>query len=158
MDIQVASNFERALFEASERDATWMRDAMGAFARDRKLPLPAGVLSSLRSRYAAERCNDRETLETIHQVYSLSGRLVDPHTAVALHAAYKMKGSLQGPVVVLSTAHPAKFPDAAKAATGIIPSLPQRLAGLLKKTEKFVVLANDKDLVRAHIEAKLAEP
>jgi threonine synthase len=156
MDIQVASNFERALFEASGRDPVWLSGAMDAFARDRKLPLPPKVLGDLRARYSAARCDDQQTLETIRRVHTQTGRLVDPHTAVGLHAAYQMRETGAGPWVVLATADPAKFPDAVQRATGTIPPLPQRLAGLYEGLEKFTVLGNDKALVRAHIEAKLA--
>jgi threonine synthase len=62
------------------------------------------------------------------------------------------------PVVVLATAHPGKFPDAVREATGVVPDLPARLAGLYEGTERYTVLGNDKALVRAHIEAKLAGP
>ena len=106
-------------------------------------------------RYAAARCDDRQTVEMIKKVHARTGRLIDPHTAVGLHAAYQMQGKSQGPLVVLSTAHPAKFPDAVREATGITPALPQRLAGLYEGVEKVTVLGNDKALVRAHIEAKL---
>lgn len=158
MDIQVASNFERALFEASGRDSTWLNDAMATFARERKLALPAKVLAGLRARYAAWRSDDRETIQTIGEVHKSSGRLIDPHTAVAVRAAYQMKDQRQGPVVVLSTAHPAKFPDAVQRATGVRPALPPRLAGLYEGVERLTVLDNDKALVRAHIEAKLNTP
>jgi threonine synthase len=158
MDIQVASNFERALFEASDRDAAWLAEAMAAFSRERKLTLPEKVLSALRQRYAAFRCDDAQTLETIRLAHAKTNRLLDPHTAVGLHAAYQMMGRQQGPVVVLSTAHPAKFPDAVRHATGVTSPLPPRLAGLYEGVERFVVLDNDKALVRAHIEAKLHHP
>jgi threonine synthase len=158
MDIQVASNFERALFEASGRDAGWLAAAMETFARDRKLSLPANVLSGLRSRYDAASCDDQKTVEAMRRVHARTGRIVDPHTAVGLHAAHQMKGSLRGPTVVLATAHPAKFPEAVKAATGVFPHLPERLAGLFEGKEKYTVLGNDKALVRAHIEAKLRHP
>jgi threonine synthase len=154
MDIQVASNFERALFEASGRDAAWLRSAMDSFARERCLALPPRVLEDLRARYAAARCTDAETLETIARAHRETGRLIDPHTAVALHAAYGM-GRRAGPVVVLSTAHPAKFPDAVAKATGLPPALPARLSGLYERPERCEALPNDKALVRAHIEAKL---
>ncbi len=154
MDIQVASNFERALFEASGRDAAWLRSAMDSFARDRCLALPPRVLEDLRARYAAARCTDAETLETIARAHRETGRLIDPHTAVALHAAYGM-GRRAGPLVVLSTAHPAKFPDAVAKATGLAPALPARLSGLYERPERCETLPNDKALVRAHIEAKL---
>lgn len=158
MDIQVASNFERALFEASGRDSAWLKDAMFAFARDRKLAVPEKVLAALRARYAAWRSDDRETIQTIGEVHKSSGQLIDPHTAVAVRAAYQMKGQQQGPVVVLATAHPAKFPDAVQRATGVRPALPPQLAGLYEGVERLTVLDNDKALVRAHIEAKLTAP
>jgi len=156
MDIQVASNFERALFEASGRDSAWLCDAMAAFARDKRLELPANVLGALRARYTAARCGDAETLDTIARAHRETGRLIDPHTAVALHAAYKMNRRAGAPVVVLSTAHPAKFPDAVARATGATPPLPDRLKGLFEGAERLTILANDKALVRAHIESKLA--
>jgi threonine synthase len=158
MDIQVASNFERALFEASDRDSAWLNGAMEAFARDRRLTIPAPVLARLRSRYAAAHCDDRQTLETIRKLHAETGRLIDPHTAVGLHAAQLMRRDPTIPVVVLATAHPAKFPDAVREATGMVPDLPPRLAGLYEGTERYTVLGNDKALVRAHIEAKLAGP
>ena len=155
MDIQVASNFERALFEASNRDSDWLRGAMDSLARDKRLSLPATVLANLRERYVAARCDDGETLETIKRAHSKTGRLVDPHTAVALHAAYAMNRKPGAPVVVLSTADPAKFPDAVARATGLTPPLPERLKDLFKGAERLAILPNDKALVRAHIESKL---
>ena len=155
MDIQVASNFERALFEASGRDSAWLRGAMEAFARDRRLVLPAKVLASLRERYAAARCDDAATLDAIRRAHAGSGRLVDPHTAVALSAAYRLNREAGRPVVVLSTAHPAKFPEAVQRATGVLAPVPERLKAVLSGVEKVAVLPNDRGLVRAHIEAKL---
>src|SRR5690606_14040816 len=87
MDIQVASNFERALFQAAGRDADWTAAAMKDFARSRKLELPPGVLSDLRSRYSAIACNDSDTLTTIRRVYEQTDKIIDPHTAVAACAA-----------------------------------------------------------------------
>jgi threonine synthase len=155
MDIQVASNFERALFEASNRDADWTRKSMETFARDRRLVLPDIVRERLRERYAAARCDDDGTLATIKKAHAQTGRLVDPHTAVALHAAYGMNRRSGAPVVVLSTAHPAKFPDAAARATGAPPPVPDRLKSLFSGTERATTLPANKDLVRAHIESKL---
>jgi threonine synthase len=128
---------------------------MGSFARDKTLTIPPAVLGKLRSRYAAARCDDRQTLETIGKLHAETGRLIDPHTAVALNAAYKMRPQAELPLVVVSTAQPAKFPDAVQQATGVIPALPQRLAGLYEEGERYTVLGNDKALVRGHIEAKL---
>jgi threonine synthase len=154
MDIQVASNFERALFEASGRDAAWLRSAMETFARDKQIALPAAVRAAFAGRYAAFRANDEETLAAIRLVHAETGRLIDPHTAVAVAAAQKVRPSGE-PVVVLSTAHPAKFPDAVKRATGKIPPLPPRLRDLMGRPEKMTVLAPDKSLVRDFIAARV---
>jgi threonine synthase len=158
MDIQVASNFERALFEASGRDARWVRETMATFAKDKRIVLPDGVRDALRERYAATRCDDEQTLAAIGRVHAETGRLIDPHTAVGVAATYNLELQSTAPVVVLSTAHPAKFPDAVERATGQIPPSPPRLMDALSGVEKFDVLAADKALVQAYIEARVPGP
>ncbi len=158
MDIQIASNFERALFEASDRDTDWLRDAMAAFVQEGRIELPANIRAALAERYSAYRTDDAETLATMGRVHTETGRLIDPHTAVGVAAARRVLDDAEGPVVVLSTAHPAKFPDAVRRATGQIPPLPPRLKDLLDRPEKMAVLSADKDLVRAFITARVAPP
>jgi threonine synthase len=155
MDIQVASNFERALFEASGRDSQWTRAAMEEFARDRRLELPPRVLASLRERYAAKSSDDDETLATINAVAGVQNRIIDPHTAVAFSASRKL-GFPEEPVVVLSTAHPAKFADAVTQATGVPPALPEQLERLLALPEKLEILPNKLSLIRQFISSRLA--
>jgi threonine synthase len=154
MDIQVASNFERALFEASSRDHAWVSFAMEAFARDRALPIPANVLSKLNGRYRAVAISDDETLATIADTYRRYDRLIDPHTAVALAAARKFDASEGIPTVVLATAHPAKFPETVARATGMVPPLPPRLEHSYLGPERHSVLPNDARRLRAFIETK----
>ncbi|MBU6444171.1 MAG: threonine synthase [Alphaproteobacteria bacterium] len=151
MDIQVASNFERALFEASDRNTAWIRDAMSVFAREKKLMLPEKVRAALSARYAAYACGDDRTLAAIAALYQIDGRLIDPHTAVALAAAEEVRAVAKGPVVVLSTAHPAKFGDAVRRATGVEPALPPQLKGLYEGVERVSVLGHDLALVRDFI-------
>jgi threonine synthase len=155
MDIQVASNFERALFEAAGRDADWTAAAMSDFARSRKLALPQPVLEKLRARYSAFASNDDETRAAIARVYKETGRIIDPHTAVGVAATMKM-WSAPSPVVVLSTAHPAKFPDAVTEAIGRPPAVPSRLAGLADRAENYVVSAPEASLIKRIISSKLA--
>jgi threonine synthase len=157
MDIQVASNFERALFEASGRDADWTAAAMHDFAREKKLVLPGKVLEALRARYSAFASNDEETLATIGRVHEMTGRILDPHTAVA--AAVASRAGIApgiGPLVILSTAHPAKFPDAVARAIGRPPEAPKALAALEKLPERAEVLANKLPLLRQFISSRLA--
>ncbi len=158
MDIQVASNFERALFEASCRNAEWVREAMAQFALTKSLVLPDGVHTALRARYAAHRCDDGETLGAIARVYKETGRLIDPHTAVGVAAAYSLKSQPKGPIVVLSTAHPAKFPEAVERATGQIPPPPPRLREVMTAHEELDEMPAGKGLVRAFIEARVPTP
>jgi threonine synthase len=153
MDIQVASNFERALFEASGRDAGWTRAAMADFARDSKLVLPPKILSELRARYSAYASNDDETLATIKRVYEQTGRILDPHTAVA--AAASARAGLK-PAIILATAHPAKFPDAVTKAIGRAPPAPPALAALEKLPERLDIMANKLPLLRQFISSRLA--
>jgi threonine synthase len=155
MDIQVASNFERALFEASGRDPVWLAEAMAEFGRTGRLVLPAHILVALRARYAAASADDEETLAVIARLYRESGRLVDPHTAVALSTAFSAAPEASGPVIVLSTAHPAKFPEAIARATGASPPLPRRLHALYENPERVRILPNDGAAVRSFIEARL---
>jgi threonine synthase len=167
MDIQVASNFERALFEASGRDAKWTAAAMNSFNKTRSLTIPPQgqrpgtnedippVLDNLRARYSAYACTDEETKAAIASLHRLTGRIIDPHTAVGLAAAMKM-GRPASPVVILSTAHPAKFPDAVTAAIGTPPNEPARLSGLKNLPERVKTLANDAALIKQFIISRLA--
>jgi threonine synthase len=154
MDIQVASNFERALFEASNRDHAWVSSAMEAFARDHALPIPADVLSNLNARYRAVAISDDETLATIADTHRRHNRLIDPHTAVGLATARKLGASEGVPTVVLATAGPAKFPETVARATGVVPPLPPRLEHSYLGPERYSVLPNDARRLRAFIETK----
>ena len=171
MDIQVASNFERALFEASGRDAKWTAAAMSSFNQTRSLTIPPHgqrpgtnedippVLDNLRARYSAFASSDEETKAAIASLHKLTGRIIDPHTAVGLAAAMKMAKTNKrpaSPVVILSTAHPAKFPDAVVAAIGVPPAEPARLSGLKNLPERVETLANDAALIKNFIFSRLA--
>lgn len=154
MDIQLASNFERALFEASGRDAGWVNAAMAAFARDHRLGLPPAILDALRARYSAFAFDDETTLATIKAVQAETGRLIDPHTAVAASAARGLAPDLAkagSATVVLSTAHPAKFPDAVIRATGQAPPIPSALAGLDALPERMEILPSDTGVIKRFI-------
>jgi threonine synthase len=154
MDIQVASNFERALFEASGRDSDWTAAAMADFARTRRLELPGPVLGELRARYSAYACDDAGTVATIAALKQESGLLIDPHTAVAAHAARRLLAS-PAPITVLSTAHPAKFPDAVRRATGRDPAMPDGLKQVMALPERLEILPNSLPLIRQFISSRL---
>src|SRR6202040_2377323 len=116
MDIQVSSNFERLLFEASRRDAAMVRGLMASLKQSGRFVLPDAVLAAIRADFDAGRADENETSTAIRAAWREAGDLVDPHTAVALAVADRDTSDSKIPNIVLSTAHAAKFPDAVEAA------------------------------------------
>jgi threonine synthase len=153
MDIQVSSNFERLLFDAYGRDPAKVRGLMGSLAQSRQFTIAADALTDIRSRFTAQRADEDETAATIRSVQREAGYLTDPHTAVALAVAEKETRDRSVPMVVLSTAHPAKFPDAVMAASGTTPNLPDWLGDLMTRRERIATLPNDQSAVENFINA-----
>jgi threonine synthase len=152
MDIQVASNFERALFTASGRDSAWVASAMAEFAREKKLFIPPHVLHALRRTYMAGSATDDETIAAIARVHRETGITIDPHTATGFAIAEKLKDQLpEAPLVFLATAHPAKFPEAIARAGLPPPKLPPALANIMHAEERCTVLPNDVARVRQFV-------
>ncbi len=139
MDIQISSNFERLLFEAYGRDASAIRSAMEGLKQSGAFEIQPEALKFIRKDFRAGRATQKEVAKTIRTVLDETGYLLDPHTAVGVHVASKFEKP-QSPMVVLATAHPAKFPAAVKSASGIDPALPAWLADLMDREERFEVL------------------
>jgi threonine synthase len=151
MDIQVSSNFERLLFDAYGRDAAALRALMGSLAQSGRFMVSAQALKELRSLFTADRADEQECAAEIRAWMREADYCVDPHTAVALAVAEKETRDPSVPMVVLSTAHPAKFPDAVKAACGLVPALPDRLADLAKRKERVTVLPADQAAIERYV-------
>ncbi|MEO3998457.1 threonine synthase [Mesorhizobium sp. CAU 1732] len=149
MDIQVSSNFERLLFEASGRNADTVIRYMQGLRQSGRFTIGDDELETIRSGFDAGRSSMEETAATIRSVLAKSGYLADPHTATAMKVAREHRGDV--PMVVLSTAHPAKFPAAVEAACGVSPSLPSWLGNLMERPEKFTVLPSDPKMLEDHI-------
>jgi threonine synthase len=143
MDIQVSSNFERLLFEASRRDAGTVRRLMASLKQSGRFVLPDAVLAAIREEFDAGRADETETAAAIRAAWREAGDLVDPHTAVALAVADRDTSDSRIPNIVLSTAHAAKFPDAVEAACGVRPPLPVWLEDLTTRPEHIKVMNND---------------
>jgi threonine synthase len=151
MDIQVASNFERILFDVYDRDAQPVRTLMASLAQSRRFALAPAALAGLRSIFSAGRADAEETAASIRTVLRESGHFIDPHTAVGVAVAEKEARDKAVPMVVLGTAHPAKFPDAMAAACGIRPPLPDWLSDLAERPERLTFLPADQAQVERHI-------
>jgi threonine synthase len=152
MDIQVSSNFERLLFEASGRNAEEVVAQMNALGKEGSFTIPASALARIRADFDAFRVDERACAEEMGRVFRTSGMIIDPHSAVGVHAARKaVAASRATPVIALGTAHPAKFPDAVEAATGMRPPLPEPLKDLMERKETIVVLPNSRRAVADYL-------
>jgi threonine synthase len=151
MDIQVSSNFERLLFEAHGRDPRPVRGAMTSLAQSQRFSVAPPALAAMRALFTADRASEAETAAAIRTTLHETGTLVDPHTGVAIAVAEKETRDPAIPMVVLSTAHAAKFPDAVEAACGVRPALPEWLADLGSRRERVTVLPADQAAVERFV-------
>lgn len=151
MDIEISSNFERLLFDLHGRDGAMLAARMKEFRTTKSLKLTPTQHADFAAIFDAYSADDALTLQTIKEIYASSGALVDPHTATAIIAS--AASNLEGVMVTLATAHPAKFPEAVEKATGITPSLPAHLADLFERPEKITPLAHDIAVLKGYISA-----
>ena len=149
MDIQVASNFERILFDAVERDGDAIRALYGNLAQSGGFDIPPKALESLRADFDAVAVSDADALEGMRGAWVYENELICPHGAVG-ECARIAKG-WKAPGVFLATAHPAKFPETVERATGVHPQLPAKCADLFERKEVFDTLPADAERVKAYI-------
>ena len=149
MDIQVASNFERLLFDLAGRDGAVVRQQMAAVTEQGGFQVSPAALRQARELFISCRVDEAATTATMAEVFRELGVTIDPHTAVGLRAARELMPD--GPVVTLSTAHPAKFPDAVEKACGQRPPLPDHMADLYEREERCAVLPSNLAALQDHI-------
>ena len=158
MDIQISSNFERLLFEESGRNPSAVQGAMADLRGKGAFSIPVPILARMRESFSACRVSREEAAAAMRSLFEDTGMLIDPHTAVGLAAARREQGRVSGPMVVLGTAHPAKFPEAVQRATGTAAPIPERLEERLGGRERFTVLPNSTaavaDYIAAHTSAR----
>jgi threonine synthase len=152
MDIQVSSNFERALFELHGRDAARIEALMAELKTAGGFSVASENAAAARASFDAHRLDDAGIRAEIARILRHSGVLIDPHTACGTAAARATGVVAEVPVVIHAQAHPAKFPDAVAAATGQRPAMPERLEQVMNRPERVERLPNDLAAVQAFIE------
>ncbi|WP_299415159.1 threonine synthase [uncultured Sulfitobacter sp.] len=155
MDIQVSSNFERALFDAYDRDGNAVAQLMTELGQG-GFDVSQGAAQALSEHYASGRASEEETSQTITETLASSAELLCPHSAIGVKVANELRDP-KTPMVTLATAHPAKFPDAVEAATGIRPPLPPRMADLYDRPERLTRVPNDLDALKTQIKGLIAQ-
>ena len=149
MDIQVSSNFERALFDAYGRDGAAVAQLMDELKAG-GFDVSQGAMDYLAEQFQSGRASEEETLATIRRALAQSGELVCPHTAVGIKVADERRVA-QVPMITLATAHPAKFPAAVEQACGVHPPLPPAMSDLYERPERVTRIANDLATLMDHI-------
>ncbi|MCY4150020.1 MAG: threonine synthase [Gammaproteobacteria bacterium] len=156
MDIGISSNFERYLFELVDHDSDRLHGLMQEFQEKGRFDVGRDMLNRARKDFSAYRLTDEDTRKDIRKTYEATGEIIDPHSIIGVSAARK-EGFKEAPVVVLATAHPAKFPDAIKSALGFEPPLPDELSEILTLEERCRNnLPNDVSTLRKFVESSLA--
>ena len=149
MDIQVSSNFERALFDAYGRDGNAVAQLMDEL-KSGGFEVSQGALQALQDIYTSGRVSEDETKGAIGHWLSASGELLCPHSAIGVKVGEDLR-DVATPMITLATAHPAKFPAAVEEASGVHPPLPPRMADLYERSERVTRIANDLAAIENHI-------
>ncbi|MGB0867270.1 MAG: threonine synthase [Granulosicoccaceae bacterium] len=149
MDIQVSSNFERLLFELADRDGDQVRDWMGSFSQSGRFSVSPEQHRKVSELFAAHSLSDAQTKDEMRRLYESSEYLIDPHSAIGVAAARAARADNAHPMIVLGTAHPAKFPDAVRAATNQDAALPPRVAHIMRAVERVEQVPNDVETIKA---------
>lgn len=153
MDIQVSSNFERALFDAYGRDGNAVAQLMEEL-KGGEFKVSQGAMQSLRDTFTSGRASETETSATIKDMRARTSEVLCPHSAVGVKVAEENLSEV--PMVTLATAHPAKFPAAVKAACGVHPDLPTHMADLFDRDERFTVVPNDLAGLKSFVKERIS--
>ena len=153
MDIQVASNFERLLYDLNEGDDLQTIDAMKNIKEKGKYIINQKKLDKINSDFLSSRMSEEEVLKTINEVYKKFNIILDPHSAIGYGAFDKI--NLDGINMVLATAHPCKFPDAIKKAIDIKSDLPKELMFVMGEKENYDIIDNDVEKIKQYIKEKI---
>ena len=153
MDIQIASNFERLIYDLNDFDDIETKNIMLEIKKSGKYIISKDKIEKIKKNFLSATLNENETLDVIKKVYEKYKIILDPHTAVGFGALDNMK--LDGNNIVLATAHPCKFPDAINKAIKINPELPKELKHVLDEKENYNIISNNLDKIKKYIESKI---
>lgn len=153
MDIQIASNFERYLYYLYGQEPARVASAMKEFAETGRIVFSEKEKAYARQDFISASISQEETIATIRNLYRETGYVIDPHTAVGIAACDRLEPGMNGnPVVCLATAHPCKFPDAVREATGVEPERPAKMKGIEDRPQRMKVLPASVARVKEFIE------
>jgi len=153
MDIQIASNFERLIYDLNNFDDVKTKNIMNKISKEGKYIIPKDNLEKINKDFLSDSIDEKEILNIIKEVHLKHGVLLDPHTAIAFGAMKKF--DLEGSNVVLATAHPCKFPDAINQSINIKPKLPEELMYIMDEKENYDIISNNLNKTKEYIKEKI---
>jgi len=154
MDIQIASNFERLIYDLNDSDDVKTKNIMKEIKEEGRYIISKEILEKLNKNFLSASLNEDEVLKVIKQVYEKHKIILDPHSAIAF-GALKHKINLDGNNIVLATAHPCKFPDVIDNSIGIRPDLPEKLKYIMDEKENYDIISNNINTIKEHIKDKI---
>ena len=153
MDIQIASNFERLIFDLNNHSDKKTVEVMKSIKEEGKYEIQKELLSKINADFLSSRMDENEVLNTIKAVYEKFNKVLDPHSAIGYGAFDKV--DLKGNNIVLATAHPCKFPDAIEKAINLKAKLPDELAFVLDEKENYDIIENNLAKIKKHIKERI---
>ena len=153
MDIQIASNFERLIYDLNNGDDSLTAKAMNDIKEKGKYKIDQEKLDKINTDFLSSKMSEDEILKTIELVYKKFNVVLDPHSAIGYGAFDKV--NISGNNIVLATAHPCKFPDAIKNAIDLNAELPKELMYILNEKENYKIIDNNVDEVKKHIKERI---
>jgi len=153
MDIQIASNFERLIFDLNNHSDKKTVEVMKSIKEEGKYEIQKELLGKINADFLSSRMDEKEVLNTIKAVYEKFNKVLDPHSAIGYGAFDKV--NLKGNNIVLATAHPCKFPDAIEKAINLKAELPNELAFVLDEKENYDIIENNLAKIKQHIKERI---
>jgi len=153
MDIQIASNFERLIYDLNNFDDNETQKVMNEIKEEGKYIIPKDKMKKIDRDFLSASINENEVLDIIKEVHSKYDIVLDPHSAIGFGALKKV--NIDGNNVVLATAHPCKFPDAIDKSIGTKPNLPQELKYVMSEKENYDIISNNLSKTKQYIKEKI---
>jgi len=153
MDIQIASNFERLIYDLNDCDDNETRTIMHGIKENGKYIISKDKMEKINKDFLSASMSENEILDTIKEVHIKYDIILDPHSAIGFGSLNKV--NLEGNNIVLATAHPCKFPEAIDKSIGIKPDLPDELKYVMGEKENYDIISNNLSKTQQYIKEKI---
>ncbi|MDC1278240.1 threonine synthase [Pelagibacteraceae bacterium] len=153
MDIQIASNFERLIYDLNNCDDDETKKIMHGIKEKGKYIISKDKMKRINEDFLSASMSEKEILDTIKEVQVKYDIILDPHSAIGFGSLNKV--NLEGNNVVLATAHPCKFPEAIDKSIGIKPDLPDELKYVMGEKENYNIISNNLSKTQQYIKEKI---